>query len=331
MSDSGPLPGSTGLHKVPDARSIRSAAPRSPSSPRAAPARVRTRADPRPRGHVAGGLVASTLSFQACGRNSGKASMPSSAASWPRASTGAEMRAPSARSMRSHTRSDTPNVKAPMAAMPTSCTSRLPPAAMLVASVPQAPAPMWAGIAPTSSSIRSRSRAFMPSVQIPPPTAPMTAAQVCSAMFGPAAMATIPAMAPLRAASRCARPNTGRDSRVAVIAPAAAARTVLAMMLLIATASATPPSASCEPPLKPRKPQQDDEDAECHRRHVVGRGRLDRAVGAELAGAGADHENPGERRPAAGRVDDGRSREVAEAPWHPASRRPRSTRRRPGR
>ena len=67
-------------------------------------------------------------------------------------------------------------------------------------------------------------------------------------------MATKPAMAPLRPASRSIRPKMGRDTLIAASTPAAAARFVLARILLTATASIAPLNASWDPPLKPNQP-----------------------------------------------------------------------------
>ena len=96
----------------------------------------------------------------------------------------------------------------------------------------------------------------MPSVQTAAPVAPMTIAQEWSTMSGPAVIATRPLIAPLSDARRSTCPNTGRERTSAVITPAAAARLVLTRTLPIATASDAPLNASCEPPLKPRKPSQ---------------------------------------------------------------------------
>ena len=75
-------------------------------------------------------------------------------------------------------------------------------------------------------------------------------------MSGPAAIATSPLMAPFNPARRSTRPSACRDKASAVSTPVAAARFVLVTITLTATASAALPRASCEPPLKPRKPNQ---------------------------------------------------------------------------
>ena len=48
---------------------------------------------------------------------------------------------------------------------------------MHTARVPHTPANMWAGTAPTTSSILTASRNLSPAVQMIPPIAPMTIAQ----------------------------------------------------------------------------------------------------------------------------------------------------------
>ena len=80
---------------------------------------------------------------------------------------------------------------------------------------------MWAGIAPTSSSIFRRSSSFMPKRHTAPPTAPITTAQPWLTMSGPAVIATRPAIAPLSDASRSTRPKTGRERSTAASTPAA--------------------------------------------------------------------------------------------------------------
>ena len=54
--------------------------------------------------------------------------------------------------MTRQTRNEAPNTKAPTATTPASCARGSPPAAMHTASGPRTPAPMWSGIAPTSSA-----------------------------------------------------------------------------------------------------------------------------------------------------------------------------------
>ncbi len=145
---------------------------------------------------------------------------------------------------------------APTPRTPVSCTRKLLFPERQTASVPQTPAKRCAGTAPTTSSILMRSSSFSPAVHRNAPTAPMIIASQGSVMSGPAVIATRPAMAPLRAEKRSVRPRMGRETKMAVSTPAAAARLVLTRMLLIATASATPARASCEPPLKPNHPNQ---------------------------------------------------------------------------
>ena len=109
--------------------------------------------------------------------NSGYASIPSSAVSWPSSSTVSDTRTPTVFSSTSHTISEVTNANTPIATIPMSWTPMLPPAAMHTASVPQTPAKRWAGTAPTTSSSFIVSISLIPAVQMTPPIAPMTIAQ----------------------------------------------------------------------------------------------------------------------------------------------------------
>ena len=69
-------------------------------------------------------------------------------------------------------------------------------------------------------------------------------------------MDTSPAMAPFSTTKRSTRPKSGRDTLMAAMTPAPAAKLVLTSTLLMATASSAPAKANCEPPLKPNQPSQ---------------------------------------------------------------------------
>ena len=65
---------------------------------------------------------------------------------------------------------------------------------------------------------------------------------------------TSPAIVPFSAANRSMRPSSERETSMAVMTPAAAARFVLTSTMLMDTASTALARASWDPPLKPNQP-----------------------------------------------------------------------------
>ena len=111
-------------------------------------------------------------------------------------------------------------------------------------------------MAPTGSSILSRSRPSTEKTTITPPTAPISVAARGEGVNGSAVIATSPAKAPFSTMVRSARPRMNLAASRAATTPPAAAALVLTKTAATALASPTLDTTSSDPPLNPNHPIQ---------------------------------------------------------------------------
>ena len=112
------------------------------------------------------------------------------------------------------------------------------------ARVPQIPANMWAGIAPTTSSSLKLNNNLVPNTTIKPPIAPIKIAAKGVGANGSAVTATNPPIAPFNICTTSVLPYIYLVIVAAAITPPQAARLVLIKIPDTATASSNVPIAN---------------------------------------------------------------------------------------